>query len=217
MYLPGEAPEAGSLLRNPALAATLRAIANGGSRAFYEGTVAARLASFIDSLGGHLTADDFRAHSSTWVDPLSADYLGAQLHVLPPNTQGIAQLALAEMASHQPLAELGHNSPSYIHTLVELKKLAFADRNQWVADPDFADIPVARLLNPAYLAARARAFDPELAAAHVPPGVTGESAQRRRERNPTTPAIPSTSRSWTSGETRSLGFRASFTALAPAC
>lgn len=172
LYLPGGgAPPVGSLLRNPALAATLRAVAEGGSTAFYEGATAERLAAFVDSAGGTLTADDFRSHESTWVEPLSGEYLGARLHVLPPNTQGIAQLALAGMAARHPLEEMGRNSAEYLHTLIELKKLAFADRDQWAADPDFADIPVDDLLAPGYLADRAGQVDPAAAAVDVQPGI----------------------------------------------
>ena len=172
LYLPGgDAPPVGSLLRNPALAATLRAVAQGGRSAFYEGATAERLAAFVDSAGGALTADDFRSHESTWVEPLSGEYLGARLHVLPPNTQGIAQLALAGMAARRPLKEMGRNSAEYLHTLIELKKLAFADRHQWAADPDFAEIPVDDLLAPGYLADRAEQVDPGAAAVVVEPGI----------------------------------------------
>lgn len=172
LYLPGgAAPPVGSLLRNPALAATLRSIAEGGKAAFYEGATAERLAAFLDSAGGALTADDFKSHESTWVEPLSGEYLGARLHVLPPNTQGIAQLALAGMAARHPLREMGRNSAEYLHTLIELKKLAFADRDQWAADPDFAEIPVGDLLAPGYLADRAGQVDPGAAAVSVEPGM----------------------------------------------
>ena len=172
LYLPGGgAPPVGSLLRNPALAATLRAVAEGGSTAFYEGATAERLTAFVDSAGGTLTADDFRSHESTWVEPLSGEYLGARLHVLPPNTQGIAQLALAGMAARHPLEEMGRNSAEYLHTLIELKKLAFADRDQWAADPAFADIPVDDLLASGYLADRAGQVDPAEAAVDVEPGI----------------------------------------------
>ena len=172
LYLPGgNAPPVGSRLRNPALAATLRAIGQRGKAAFYEGETAQRLAAFLDSAGGAVTAEDFLAHESTWVEPLSGDYLDARLHVLPPNTQGIAQLALGGMAAHLPLKEMGHNAAEYLHTLIELKKLAFADRDQWAADPEFAEIPVAELLDPDYLASRATLFDPAAAAEGVEPGI----------------------------------------------
>ncbi len=174
------APPVGSLLRNPALGATLRAVGQGGKAAFYHGETAERLAAFLDSAGGALTAQDLRSHESTWVEPLSGEYLDARLHVLPPNTQGIAQLALGGMAAHHPLKEMGHNTAPYLHALIELKKLAFADRDQWAADPEFADIPVAALLDPRYLAERATLVDPAAAAEHVAPGIAA-SAEGRPE------------------------------------
>ena len=176
----GRAPPVGSLLRNPALGTTLRAVGQNGKAAFYHGETAERLAAFLDSVGGALTVQDLRSHESTWVEPLSGEYLDARLHVLPPNTQGIAQLALGGMAAHHPLKEMGHNTAAYLHALIELKKLAFADRDQWAADPDFADIPVAALLDPSYLAARAMLVDAAAAAEHVAPGIAA-SAEGRPE------------------------------------
>lgn len=188
----GAPPVAGSLLRNPALAATLRSIARDGKDAFYQGPVAERLAAFLDSAGGALVPDDFASHTSTWVEPLSTEYMGARLHVLPPNTQGIAQLALAQMAALHPLKEMGHNTAAYLHTLIELKKLAFADRDQWAADPDFADIPVGELLDPDYLALRADQFDPRTAAQVVAPGIPAPQGTDAPDPDTDTPSTPST-------------------------
>ena len=78
--------------------------------------------------------DDFAGHSSTWVEPLRGDYLGHSFLVMPPNTQGVAQLSLMEMSKSHPIGSLGHNSAEYLHTLIELKKLAFADRDRWIAE-----------------------------------------------------------------------------------
>ncbi len=124
--------------------------------------------------GGHLRAEDFAAHTSTWVDPLHAPYQGHTFYVLPPNTQGVTQLAYMTMAAAHPLKEMGHNSADYLHTLIELKKLAFADRDRWVADPEKAEVPVARLLDPDYLRRRARTVDPRRAAGEVAPGIGSE-------------------------------------------
>ncbi|NIP61097.1 MAG: gamma-glutamyltransferase, partial [Gemmatimonadetes bacterium] len=172
LYLPGgKPPPAGSLLRNPALASTLERVAREGVAGFYGGPVARRLDAFFRENGGYLRAGDLASHTSTWVDPLTADYLGHRLHVLPPNTQGVAQLQLAKMANSFELREMGHNTSTYLHTLIELKKLAFADRNRWVADPTHAEIPLDRLLDPSYLAGRAERVDPARAAGDVPPGI----------------------------------------------
>lgn len=172
LYLPGGAPpEVGSLLRNPALASTLERISREGKTGFYRGPVAERLAAFLADQGGHLTPQDFRDHTSTWVDPLSTTYLEHTFHVMPPNTQGLAQLQMLAMANHHALKDLGHNTSGYLHTLVELKKLAFADRDRWVADPERADLPMDSLTDPGYLEARAARVDPSRAADDVSSGV----------------------------------------------
>lgn len=171
LYLPGGSPPpVGSLLVNPELAASLEAIARGGKEAYYRGAIGRRLAEFVAEQGGHLRASDFAAHTSTWVEPLRNDYLGHTVVVMPPSTQGPAQLAYMEMAKAFPLKEMGHNTPEYLHTLVELKKLAFADRDRWVADPEMAEVPIARLLDDEYLRERAGLVDPDAAASDVAPG-----------------------------------------------
>ncbi|MDP2955617.1 MAG: gamma-glutamyltransferase [Longimicrobiales bacterium] len=177
LYLPrnGEAPEVGSLLKNPALAATLERIASQGKAGFYQGPVAETLAAFLEAQGSHLRASDFAAHASTWVEPLRGSYLEHDILVFPPNTQGTTQLQLFEMAKSFPLKEMGHNTSPYLHTLVEISKLAFADRDRWMADPEQAEIPLDQLLDPAYLAERAKLVDPARAAQDVGPGIGGEA------------------------------------------
>jgi gamma-glutamyltranspeptidase/glutathione hydrolase len=172
LFLPdGTAPPVGSLLRNPELAATFERIAGRGKAGFYEGPVAETLASFLEAEGGYLRAADFAAHTTTWVDPLTASYLGHTFLVLPPNTQGMAQLAQMEMARQFDLQSMGRNSADYLHTLIEIKKLAFADRDAWASDPEFTDIPLDRLLAPEYLAQRSALVDPAAAAEDVAPGI----------------------------------------------
>jgi gamma-glutamyltranspeptidase / glutathione hydrolase len=178
LYLPGgRTPAVGSLLRNPPLAATLEGIARQGKEAFYEGPVARALADFLEARGGYLREPDFAAHTSTWVEPLAGEYLGHTFLVLPPNTQGLTQLQQMGMARSFAFNALDHNSATYLHLLVEIKKRAFADRERWVADPDFGALPVERLLDPAYLAERARGVDPERAAVEVAPGLTEGSSE----------------------------------------
>jgi len=175
LYLPGGSPPpVGSLLKNEALAASLETIAREGKAGFYQGELAGKLAGFVESLGGHLRAGDFAAHTSTWVDPLRGEYLGHTFLVMPPNTQGLAQLAQMEMAKAHPFPSMEHNGAAYLHTLIELKKLAFADRDRWVADPEMADVPVHRLLDPDYLRDRAGLVNPDRAADRVDPGFGGE-------------------------------------------
>jgi gamma-glutamyltranspeptidase/glutathione hydrolase len=172
LYLPGgSAPPVGSLLRNPELAATLERIAAEGKAGFYEGDVAQTLASFIEAEGGHLRPGDFAGHTTTWVDPISASYLGHVFLALPPNTQGMAQLTQMRIAEHFDLAAMGQNSADYLHTLIEVKKLAFADRDVWAVDPEFTDIPLDRLMADEYLRGRASLVDPAVAATNVEPGI----------------------------------------------
>lgn len=172
LYLPeGEPPVPGTVFRNPALARTLRAIAADGKDGFYRGEPARTISSYLEMEGGHLREADFAGHSSTWVEPLSVDYEGHRILVLPPNTQGIAQLQYLGMASGRDLARMDPTGADYIHTLIEIKKLAFADRNRWVADPEFVEIPVDRLLDGGYLATRADLLDLDRASTGVASGV----------------------------------------------
>jgi len=172
LYLPndGAPPEVGTILRNPELAASLETIARQKKAGFYGGSIARTLAEFVERQGGHLRVSDFANHTSTWVEPLRLDYLDHTFIVMPPSTQGPAQLALMEMSKSHDIQGMGHNSAEYLHTLIELKKLAFADRDRWIADPEKADVPIARLLDSRYLEERAMQVDPGSAAAAVGPG-----------------------------------------------
>lgn len=173
IYAPGgELLRAGALLRNPALAGTLRALAAEGPSALYGGSIGRSLAEFLGAQGSPLRPEDFAAHTPTWTDPVSVPWHGLRVHTMPPNSQGFALLQQLVMAEEFPLAELGHNSAEYLHTLVELKKLAFADRDRWVADPATAPAPLERLLAPDYLRERA-ALVTERAAEQVAPGLGG--------------------------------------------
>jgi gamma-glutamyltranspeptidase/glutathione hydrolase len=173
LYLPeeGEPPPVGARLRNPALARTLEAIAERGKDGFYRGPVAERLAEFLAAEGGHLTLPDFEGHTSTWEEPLSVDYLGHTFLALPPSTQGVAQLQQMEMSKSFDLKGMGLNTASYLHTVVELTRLAAADRDRWVADPAYADVPVDAMLEPGYLRRRAAEVSPTRAADDVASGI----------------------------------------------
>lgn len=189
LYLPGGSPPpVGSLLRNPELAISLETIAREGKEGYYQGPIAQQLADFVAEQGGHLRASDFAAHTSTWVEPLRKDYLERTFLVMPPNTQGPAQLAFMGMARAYDLQTMGHNSAEYLHTLIELKKLAFADRDRWVADPEIADVPIERMLDDAYLRERAQLVAPDQAAEDVAPGFgeeLGESQEGADDRGDT--------------------------------
>ena len=153
IFLPnGEAPAVGTLLKQPELARTLRAIAAGGANAFYRGPLAKQIASFIEREGGLVTAEDLTRHKSTWDKPISSTYHGHPVIAFPPNTQGVTLLEALNLAELSDLKAMGRNSPDYIHTLVEGAKLAYADRDKHIADPAFAEVPVERLISKEYAA-----------------------------------------------------------------
>ena len=152
----GSLPPVGARLRNAPLAATLRAIAEGGADAFYRGAIAETLARFIEAEGGYLRAGDFQSHAVEWLAPLSLPLAGGRsVYAMPPNSQGVVQLQMLGMLDGRDPAGLGHNTPEYLHTLIETKRLAFADRDRWVADPRQVEVPVSRLLDANYLRQRA--------------------------------------------------------------
>src|SRR3954462_1368194 len=120
--------------------------------------------------GGFLRKIDFEKHLSTWVDPVSSNYRGYDVFELPPNGQGIATLQILNILEGFDLAKWGRNSPDTLHAMVEAKKLAWADRAKYYADPDFAKSPVAQLISKQYAAERRKLIDPQHAAKTVAAG-----------------------------------------------
>ncbi|RTZ89636.1 MAG: gamma-glutamyltransferase [Deltaproteobacteria bacterium] len=146
----GKAPFPGQLFRNRDLARTLKAIARDGIDTFYGGKIGRAIVDFSDSQGGLLSLEDFRDHTTTWVEPISTDYRGYTVYELPPNGQGITALELLNILEGYDLTGLGHNSPEYLHLFIEAKKIAFSDRDHFVTDPEFEDIPIDTLLSKDY-------------------------------------------------------------------
>ena len=164
-YLPqGRPPQTGEIFVNKNLASTLRQIATGGRDAFYRGEIARRIIKFTQSQGGLHTLDDLARQTSNWIDPVSTTYRGYTAYELPPNTQGIAALQMLNILEGYDVRSLGHNTAEYLHVLVEAKKLAFADRGRHIADPDFYQAPLARLLSKDYAAELRRQIDPKRSA-----------------------------------------------------
>jgi gamma-glutamyltranspeptidase/glutathione hydrolase len=155
----GRSPHVGEVFRNSALAATYRAIAKDGRDAFYKGEIARKLAAYSEHVGGLISVQDLAEHTSTWVEPVHAGYRGHEVYELPPNGQGIAALK-----------KLGLQSPDYWHLLVEAKKLAYADRARYYADPAFAKVPVAELISKPYADARRKLICMDHALADIEPG-----------------------------------------------
>ena len=151
IYLPnGRAPRVGQMFRNPDLAATYRTLASEGRDAFYRGDIARRIVELFQPARGTLAADDLAGYAAEWVAPLSTTYRGWTVYELPPNGQGIAALMMLNLLEHAPIGSYGHNSAEALHTLIEAKKLAYADMARHVCDPAFHDVPVDALLSKAY-------------------------------------------------------------------
>ncbi len=171
VYLPdGRAPRVGQMFSNPDLAATYRALATDGRDAFYRGDIARRIVRCSDRVNGPLTAADLAEYDAEWVAPLSTTYRGWTVYELPPNGQGIAALMMLNLLELSPIGSYGHNSAEALHTLIEAKKLAYADMAHHVGDPAFHQVPAAALLSKTYAARRARDIHPAHASAAVSAG-----------------------------------------------
>src|SRR5438045_7032913 len=120
--------------------------------------------------GGYLRKVDFEKHTSTWVDPVSVNYRGYDVFELPPNGQGIATLQILNILEGFDLKAMGFNSAAALHTMIEAKKLAWADRAKFYADPAFSKIPLAGLLSKDYAAERRKLIDPMHASHKIAPG-----------------------------------------------
>ena len=170
----GRAPRIGETWRNPNLAATLEKIAEGGRDAFYKGEIARTIDAYFQEHDGFLRYEDLAAHEGNWVDPVSTSYRGFDVWELPPSGQGIAALQILNLLEPHDLASYGFGSPEHVHLFVEAKKLAFADRARWYADPAFHPAPVERLISKEYAAGRAPLMSMDRAARQVQPGTPAQ-------------------------------------------
>ncbi len=163
-FLPnGRAPRPGERFFSPDHARSLRAIAETGGDAFYQGELAAKIAADAKKHGWPMTTADLAAHTAEWVKPISIDYHGLRLHEIPPNGQGLAALLMLGILRHHPVAALDPECPDSLHLQIEAMKLAFRDAHRYIADPDHLDVDVNDLLDDAYLAERAKLIDPNRA------------------------------------------------------
>src|SRR5947209_8152596 len=160
----GRTPAKGDIFKNPALAKSLRLIGEKGRDAFYTGEIADKIDAFMQANGGFLRKADFEKYTSTWVDPVSTNYRGYDIFELPPNGQGIAALQILNILEGFDLRAMGFGSVQALHTMIEAKKIAWADRAKFYADPAFAKIPIAGLLSKNYAAERRKLIDPNRAA-----------------------------------------------------
>ena len=175
----GRAPRVGEIFRNPDLAWSYRQIAANGRDAFYKGEIARRILDFSAREGGTMTAADMAEFSSEWVDPISTTYRGWTILEMPPNGQGIAALEMLNILENFPLAEYGHNSARALHTMIEAKKLAYADLLRYIGEPRASRLPVSGLLSKDYARTRAKLIDPARAncavEAGTPPAVGNDT------------------------------------------
>jgi gamma-glutamyltranspeptidase/glutathione hydrolase len=146
-YLIGDrTPKAGEMFRNPRMAETLKRIAAEAADYFYNGEVAQKIARCSEKLGGLFALKDFAEHRSDWVEPISANYRGYDVFEMPPATQGFVALEMLKILEGFDLRALGHGSSDRLHLMIEAKKLAFADRDQYLSDRDFMKVTVRDLL-----------------------------------------------------------------------
>jgi gamma-glutamyltranspeptidase/glutathione hydrolase len=155
----GEPPAPGTRLRQLDLADTLETIGRIGPSAVYGGEIGARIVAGLRVRGSLLCDADLAEFGPEWVEPIQTSYRGLSVAQLPPNSQGCVLLELLNMLAGADLEQLGEGSSELIHQLVERKKLAFADRDQYVADPRYASVPTATLIDPEFGRRRARLVD----------------------------------------------------------
>jgi gamma-glutamyltranspeptidase / glutathione hydrolase len=177
-YLNGMQPRPGQIFKNPDLARTLRLLQAKGADAFYKGEIARAIVAKSDALGGSMTLQDLASYQGEWVEPARSSYHGFDILELPPPAQAwaageilnILQACVPQWTSGQTLASLGPANPRYWHLLVEAKKLAYADLYQYNADPNFAAVPLAKLLSEPYAASLCGKVNPQRASTPGPQG-----------------------------------------------
>ena len=160
----GSTPKKGEIFKNPELAKTLEEISKTKRESFYEGQLATTMANFIQEQGGFLSFEDLKNYQAEWVEPVSSNYRGYDVWELPPNGQGIAALQILNLLEHFNISAMGLFSAEYIHHFVEAKKLAFADRAKYYADPAFNNIDIETLISKEYAKERLPLLDSNKAA-----------------------------------------------------
>ena len=152
VFLPGgRPPRDGDRLRQPHLACSFEVLAERGARrGFYEGEIAERIVAGISPFGSPLAEGDFVDYRAEWVEPISTSYRGYELVEMPPSTQGFTALQLLNLLEGYDVVSWGDGTAEYYHHIAEAVKVVFADRDEWLTDPRFLDIPVERLISKEY-------------------------------------------------------------------
>lgn len=142
----GQAPRAGDVMVMPHLARTFRLLADHGKAGFYTGRVAEAIVTLCQRLGGAMTMEDLASHATEEVEPLSVKYGDIRVWEIPPNGQGLTALMALNILKGFDLQSMGHNSPQYLHHLIEAIRLAFADTRAYVTDPEHYPVPISAML-----------------------------------------------------------------------
>ena len=166
----GRPVRAGELLYQEDLARTFERIATEGEGVFYEGEIAEAIVRFIEEQGGLISMRDLADQHVRWSDAISTTYRSHRVYEAPPNSSGHVLLQELSLAERFDLRAMGCNSAKSIHVMVEAKRLAFADREAFMADPEWVEVPIPGLLSKEYATERAKLIDPERAAATVAAG-----------------------------------------------
>jgi gamma-glutamyltranspeptidase/glutathione hydrolase len=146
----GRAPRPGKIFVNKDLAHTFQKIVREGIGTFYEGEICDAIVAFSHRNQGLFSHRDFKDHTTSWVEPISTNYRSHTIYELPPNGQGVVALEMLNILEGYDLGCLTPNSPEYLHLLIETKKAAFKDRDDWITDPEFEHVPTDRLLSKEY-------------------------------------------------------------------
>ncbi|WP_371187463.1 gamma-glutamyltransferase [Thalassotalea maritima] len=163
------APMPGEWFVNQDYASTLKLIADQGIGVLYGGSLGNKIAVRIQELGGFITEDDFANYQAQWIEPVSVEYQGYRVWELPPNGQGIAALEMLKLLEPYDLKAMGHNSVDYLHHLIEAKKLAYANLEYYVGDPEFMQVTPEKLLSDEVIEKRRLLINSEQASARVNP------------------------------------------------
>ncbi|MEO7762246.1 MAG: gamma-glutamyltransferase [Casimicrobiaceae bacterium] len=161
LFLPdGRPPRAGTLLKNVGLSRTLERIGADGRAGFYDGATARELARFAADNGGFFSSEDLGAQTARWGEPLVGTYRDLTLYQTPPPTQGFTVLQMLKLIEPFELHRKDFLGPDHVHLLVQAKQLSYFDRDRWLADPGFVEVPLDELLSDRYLAVRRALIDP---------------------------------------------------------
>jgi gamma-glutamyltranspeptidase/glutathione hydrolase len=162
IFMPaGKVPAPGSMLTNPDLANTLRAIANDGVDGFYRGAVGRELARFSAEKGGFFTEADLAAQTARWGEPIRGQYRDLVLYETPAPTQGFSVLEMLNLLEPFELHKRDFQGPDMVHLMVQAKQLAYHDRDNYLGDPAFVSVPMDRLISKAYADERRPIIDPK--------------------------------------------------------